>query len=92
MKLDAPPDDEAATNFVQKVGISSRDSNRIEHASRVRWEWYSYGDPRTPENLYFSDYLVVGNHVEVSSNRRRFSNSYAPAPNGPAVELLDGLA
>ncbi|HUR47861.1 MAG TPA: FtsK/SpoIIIE domain-containing protein, partial [Candidatus Saccharimonadales bacterium] len=30
LKLDAAPSDETATNFVHKVGISSRDSNRIE--------------------------------------------------------------
>ncbi|HUR46118.1 MAG TPA: hypothetical protein VMZ27_09615, partial [Candidatus Saccharimonadales bacterium] len=30
LKLDPAPNDETATNFVHKVGISSRDSNRIE--------------------------------------------------------------
>jgi hypothetical protein len=63
---------------------------RIDHASRVRWEWYSYGDPRTPENLYFIDHHVVGDNVEVSTNARW--GSYGPLLSHPAVQLLDGLA
>jgi len=30
---------------------------RIQDAERVRWEWHSYGHPKTPENLRFMDFV-----------------------------------
>jgi len=63
---------------------------RVERASKVRWEWYSYGDPRTPENLYFIEHRVVGDNVEASTNSR--PSSFNPHLSRPAIELLDGLA
>ena len=63
---------------------------RVERASKVRWEWYSYGDPRTPENLYFIEHRVVGDNVEASTNFR--PSSFNPHLSRPAIELLDGLA
>jgi hypothetical protein len=30
---------------------------QIADAERVRWEWYYYGRPQTPENLYFEDFV-----------------------------------
>lgn len=71
-------------------GIHGGNEFRVERASRVRWEWYSYGDPRTPENLYYIEHRVVGDNVEVSTNARW--GSYGPLLRHPAVELLDGLA
>ncbi|HEV2578155.1 MAG TPA: hypothetical protein VGU25_13185 [Acidobacteriaceae bacterium] len=30
---------------------------RIESADAVRWTWYYYGRPQTPENLFYKDYV-----------------------------------
>lgn len=85
-------DDHETLRVWDPEGISiSAAEFRIERASRVRWEWYSYGDPRTPENLFYQEHRVVGDHVEASSNERRFV-SFAPSLKQPAIELLDGLA
>ena len=40
----------------------------IGSAARVLWQWYYYGRPRTPENLYFEDYLVRSDGVEAKSS------------------------
>ena len=41
------------------AGVSVADDGlRIARASRVRWEWFYYGRPKTPENRYSIDYRV----------------------------------
>ena len=40
-------------------GVSWADDGlHVARASRVRWEWFSYGRPKAPENRYSIDYHV----------------------------------
>jgi hypothetical protein len=58
---------------------------RIATAARVRWEWYSYGKSRTPENLYFEDYPKG---VRGTSNVNWYQPILEPLPGYAAVEML----
>ncbi len=41
---------------------------RIPSASRVRWEWFYFGRPRSVENLLFNDYVRAGDSIRRTSN------------------------
>ena len=59
----------------------------IAKASRVRWEWYYYGRPQSPENLLFLDYTLKGEKVLRTSNQPwDIPNSARASAN--AVELV----
>lgn len=38
------------------------------NAKRVRWDWYYYGRPKTPENRMFIEYVVEAGVIQSSSN------------------------
>jgi hypothetical protein len=59
---------------------------RIEGADRVRWEWY--GSPKTPENLYFEDFMNTGQEISASSNVDWYKPSFHPTAAHPAVEIV----
>lgn len=40
----------------------------VKRADRVRWEWYYYGRPPTPENLYYEDYVNQGYRITATTN------------------------
>lgn len=67
---------------------------RIDHARRVRWDWYSYGSPRTEEHHKFIDYRIQSDEseqlwlVSVKGNRRLRRRLSA---NVPAVSIANGL-
>jgi hypothetical protein len=58
------------TLFVwQAKGIKAdKDNFLIQSANRVRWEWFYYGRPQTPENLYYQQYTVKDGEVKVTHN------------------------
>jgi hypothetical protein len=58
---------------------------RIEDASRIRWEWFYYGRPHTPENLYFLDFFKgdVG-----TTNVDWYKPELVPLKGYPAVEIV----
>jgi hypothetical protein len=56
--------------------VLSSDVFRIGGASRVRWEWFSYGRPQTPENLHTIEYAVEG-WVDLRLGRRRLVRANA---------------
>jgi hypothetical protein len=64
------------------------DEFRVERASRVRWEWFYYGRPQTPDNLYFREHRAFEDHVEASSNVDWYTPTFAPSRNMAAVQLL----
>jgi hypothetical protein len=66
----------------------SRDEFRVERASRVRWEWFYYGRPQTPDNLFFREHRVFDHHVEASSNVDWYGPRFAPSLEMAAVQLL----
>ena len=65
--------------------VASKTLFRIEDAERVRWEWYYYGRPQTPENLYFEDFVRGQNGV---TNANWHEPDLQPDYSFPAVEIL----
>jgi len=59
----------------------------IKFATRVRWEWYLYGEDRSPENLRFLDYLLGPEGCTLQTNQGFIKPPDQP-PTSPAVELL----
>jgi hypothetical protein len=41
---------------------------RIDRATKVRWEWFHYERPKTPENLYFIEHSNAGGVVTATTN------------------------
>ncbi len=60
----------------------------VKQADRVRWEWYFYGRPQTPENLYYEDYVKQGDRVEATTNVDWHTPNLRPDPQMAAVELV----
>ncbi|MDR7384822.1 hypothetical protein [Promicromonospora iranensis] len=69
------------------VAISDRQF-RIRQASRIRWEWYSYGRSHTPDNQYVIEHVRTGGDVRASTDVPRATLQLAPTTTKPAVELL----
>lgn len=65
----------------------SEDEFRIERASRLRWEWFYYGRPRRPENLYLMEYVVAAGGVTVRDTSDWFEPQHNPDLTAPAVEI-----
>lgn len=61
---------------------------RIADASRVRWEWYYYGRPRTDTNRYFIEHVRTGDSVVVTTDVDWAPSQFKPIATRPAVELL----
>ena len=66
----------------------SKDEFRVERASRVRWEWFYYGRPQTPDNLFFREHRALEDHVEASSNVNWYTPTFGPTLDMAAVQLL----
>lgn len=58
-----------------------------QDASRVRWEWYFYGRPKTPENLCFQDYSKRGDRIIATTNANWHNANLQPDIEKPAVLL-----
>lgn len=41
---------------------------RIPKAKKVKWSWYYYGRPQTPENLLFEEFEAIEGRVLVRTN------------------------
>jgi hypothetical protein len=62
---------------------------KILAASRVRWEWYFYGRPRLPENLYYREYVVrASGEIEARTNVDWYLPNLQPTIDSPAIELV----
>jgi len=67
------------------VGLEASTSIfQIAAADRVRWEWYYYGRPQTPENLYFEDYL---RGQAGKTNANWYQPNLIPVSGSPAVAM-----
>jgi hypothetical protein len=62
----------------------------IATASRVRWQWFSYGLPQIPENLYSIDHVRTADVVAVTHTRGVSRRYVVHAASRHAVEILDG--
>jgi len=81
--------DQGETLIIESPNNAAFDQGKfqITTASRVRWEWFSYGRDRLPENLQFLDYVLGPDGWTLNTN----SGSHRPPnqpPVGAAVELL----
>jgi hypothetical protein len=61
---------------------------RILSADRVRWEWFYYGRPQVPANLYFMDFLRSAKQVTATTKIDWSSSNLKPNGRRPAVEIL----
>lgn len=59
----------------------------IEDAERVRWEWFYYGRPRRPENLYVIEYVRRDGGIEVADTTDWYEPEHSPNLASPAVEI-----
>ena len=60
---------------------------QIDSASRVLWQWYYYGRPQTPQNLYYFDYFFEGNELMAKTNVDFYEPHLQPNPNEVAVKI-----
>ncbi|HWY62681.1 MAG TPA: hypothetical protein VNW15_12340 [Rhizomicrobium sp.] len=58
---------------------------QISDASRVRWEWFYYGRPQTPANLFFYDF---SKGEKGTSDVNWYEPDLRPQSGFPAVEIL----
>ena len=59
------------------VTIGSREF-RISTASRVRWEWFYYGWPKTADNRFFIEHVRTNDLVVASTNASWSSRTFNP--------------
>jgi hypothetical protein len=61
---------------------------QIVTASRVRWEWYYYGRPKTAANLYFQDLTQTIGGISPKTNIDWYTPRFEFDLTLPAVEIL----
>ena len=59
------------------ASISAREF-RISSASRVRWDWFYYGRPKTAENRFFIEHVRIDDIVVGSTNATGSSRTFTP--------------
>jgi len=79
---------ETLTVFEPTQAMLTEDVFRIVGASWVRWEWFYYGRPRSPENLRFMEHTRSGGKIVLSTNVDWYRPGSEADPRLPAVELL----
>ena len=75
------------------VGVSVADDGlHISQASRLRWEWFDYGRPKSRENRYSIDYRVSKDgSITVSDTADWYEPRHTPDPSADAVAFLKPL-
>lgn len=63
---------------------------RIVDANRVRWEWFYYGRPKIPSNLYFEEFTTDGAEIRVETNVDGTRRSAGRIGRGPPWRSADG--
>lgn len=64
------------------------DEFSIQTASKVRWEWFYYGRPQTPENRFFIEHVRSDDAVAATTNATWGDRTFAARAERPAVELV----
>ncbi len=59
----------------------------IQRAVRVRWEWFYYGRPKSPENRFFIEHILSDQGIEVASNANWAPHDFKPLRSEPAVSI-----
>ena len=67
---------------------------RIEQAARVRWEWFYYDRPQTPENLQRIEYVRSpdGRITVTDTFAEGTVRNHVHSPDEAAVEMLSTFA
>jgi hypothetical protein len=60
----------------------------IATASKVRWQWFYYGRPQTPENVYYIEHARSGNDVSVTTDVDWTPLTFKPSVGQPAMKIL----
>jgi hypothetical protein len=79
---------EVLTVWYPKGLIVDASKFQISEAQRVRWEWFSYGSPKTEENRFFYDFNKTGKSVVATTNVDGVQPKMRPKRSLPAVEIL----
>jgi hypothetical protein len=61
---------------------------KIQNATRVRWEWFAYGRPKTERNRYFMEFERTGDRINASTNVDWYTPNLSPMLQAPAVEIV----
>ncbi|HEV2754977.1 MAG TPA: hypothetical protein VG318_04295 [Actinomycetota bacterium] len=59
----------------------------IRSASRVRWEWFHYGESKTPDNRHFIEYRYGDNAIQRRADRPASVGPATANPHRPAVTI-----
>lgn len=81
---------ETLTVWDPKEATVSWSKFSIEVARKVRWEWFFYGRPHTPENRFFIEHSRIGDDVTASTDVDWYAPTFNPSVTWPAFEILDG--
>jgi hypothetical protein len=81
-------DDEILEVWDPEGAIVSATDLRIDRATKVRWEWFYYGRPKTPENRYFIEHVNVGETITTTTNVDWAPLAFHPSSHCPAVEIV----
>ena len=82
-------DDEALEIWDPEDATVSSTELRINRATKVRWEWFSYGRPKPPENRLFIEHVNAGGSVTSTTNGDWATAAFEPSPLRAAVEIAD---
>ncbi len=86
-------DDGETLTIWDPAGVSVADDGlHIAEASRIKWEWFYYGRPRTPENRYSIEYRVdADGAITVTDTADWYEPRHTPDPSADAVGFLKPL-
>jgi hypothetical protein len=59
----------------------------IRSASRVRWEWFAYGEPKTPDSRHYVEYRNGGSAIQRRADRPSSVGPAAADPHQAAVTI-----
>jgi hypothetical protein len=74
--------------WAPRAATIDEESFRIDEADRVRWEWFYYGRPKTPANVYFEDFTANGPETQTETNVDWYVPNLETNRSLPAVEIL----
>jgi hypothetical protein len=81
-------EDETLCVWAPRQAVINDKIFRIKDADRVRWEWFSYGRPKTPSNRYFEDFIKKESEIIATTNVDWYTPNLCPTSGSPAVEIL----
>ena len=59
----------------------------IRSATRVRWEWFAYGEPKTPDNRHYIEYRPGDDAIHRRADRPASVGPATANPHQPAVTI-----